>query len=158
MKGSSVIGKLIVVFLTLGVVVYFGAQGYRYAANPLTTTVAYAYATQTTVGVEGFVVREEAVIPTEGGLLRVVADEGARVAAGEVIATVYASSDALVREETLRALQEELLLKEWRMHGHVHENYSGDDGMGCGVGNSDKFYHWGGLLAYIALDNEDNKN
>ncbi len=49
---------------------------------------------------------------------------------------------------------EELLLKEWRMHGHVHENYSGDDGMGCGVGNSDKFYHWGGLLGYIALDNE----
>lgn len=113
MKGSSVIGKLIVVFLTLGVVVYFGAQGYRYAANPLTTTVAYAYATQTTVGVEGFVVREEAVIPTEGGLLRVVADEGARVAAGEVIATVYASSDALVREETLRALQEELLLMQF---------------------------------------------
>ncbi len=49
---------------------------------------------------------------------------------------------------------EELILKEWREHGHVHENYSGDDGTGCGVGNSDKFYHWGGLLAYIAIDNE----
>lgn len=49
---------------------------------------------------------------------------------------------------------EELILKEWRLHGHVHENYSGIDGMGCGVGNSDKFYHWGGLLAYIALDND----
>ncbi len=50
---------------------------------------------------------------------------------------------------------EELLLQEWRLHGHVHENYSGYDGMGCGVGNSDKFYHWGGLLAYIALDNAE---
>lgn len=49
---------------------------------------------------------------------------------------------------------EELLLKEWRLHGHVHENYSGYDGMGCGKWNSDKFYHWGGLLAYIALDND----
>ncbi len=48
---------------------------------------------------------------------------------------------------------EELLLQEWRLHGHVHENYSGYDGMGCGVGNSDRFYHWGGLLAYIAIDN-----
>ncbi|MBQ4354204.1 MAG: hypothetical protein IJC71_04845 [Clostridia bacterium] len=48
---------------------------------------------------------------------------------------------------------EELLLKEWRLHGHVHENYSGDDGMGCNVSNSDRFYHWGGLLAYIAIDN-----
>lgn len=46
---------------------------------------------------------------------------------------------------------EELLLKEWRAHGHVHENYSGDDGWGCGVSNSDKFYHWGGLLGFIAI-------
>jgi hypothetical protein len=44
-----------------------------------------------------------------------------------------------------------LLMKEWTMHGHVHENYDGDTGMGCGVGNSDKFYHWGALLALIAL-------
>ncbi|MCL2665622.1 MAG: hypothetical protein FWE82_08415, partial [Defluviitaleaceae bacterium] len=46
---------------------------------------------------------------------------------------------------------EELLLKEWRLHGHVHENYSGDDGMGCGSKSSDKFYHWGALLALITL-------
>lgn len=49
---------------------------------------------------------------------------------------------------------EELLLKEWRLHGHVHENYSCYDGLGCGLHSSDKFYHWGGLLAYIALDHE----
>jgi len=47
---------------------------------------------------------------------------------------------------------EELILKEWRLHGHVHENYSCYDGLGCGMHSSDKFYHWGGLLAYIALD------
>jgi hypothetical protein len=28
--------------------------------------------------------------------------------------------------------------------------------MGCGVNNSDPFYHWGGLLAYIAIDNENS--
>lgn len=59
--------------------------------------------------------------------------------------------------DDLAAKSEELLLKEWREHGHVHENYSGIDGSGCGVGNSDKFYHWGGLLAYIAIDNEKRK-
>ena len=56
--------------------------------------------------------------------------------------------------DDLARKSEELILKEWRIHGHVHENYSGYDGMGCGKRNSDKFYHWGGLLAYIALDNE----
>jgi hypothetical protein len=47
---------------------------------------------------------------------------------------------------------EALLLKEWRLYGHVHENYNGDTGMGCDVKRSDRFYHWGGLLAYIAID------
>jgi putative isomerase len=45
-----------------------------------------------------------------------------------------------------------LLLHEWRTHGHVHENYNADTGQGCDVPNSDPFYHWGGLLAWIALD------
>ena len=49
----------------------------------------------------------------------------------------------------------ELLLKEWLECGHIHENYSGDDGSGCGVENSDKYYHWGALLSYIKLHHED---
>lgn len=44
-----------------------------------------------------------------------------------------------------------IILREWCEHGHVHENYSGIDGSGCGVENSCSFYHWGGLLGYIAI-------
>lgn len=46
---------------------------------------------------------------------------------------------------------EALLLKEWREHGHVHENYHADTGTGCDAGNSDAFYHWGGLLGLISV-------
>jgi putative isomerase len=46
---------------------------------------------------------------------------------------------------------EALLLKEWREHGHVHENYDANSGMGCGKPNSDAFYHWGGLLGLIGV-------
>jgi hypothetical protein len=56
--------------------------------------------------------------------------------------------------EARRALVEKseaLLLKEWREHGHVHENYNCDTGEGCDVGNSDAFYHWGGLLGLISV-------
>jgi hypothetical protein len=42
-------------------------------------------------------------------------------------------------------------MKEWTLHGHVHENYHADTGMGCGAHNSDKFYHWGALLSLTAL-------
>jgi neutral trehalase len=44
-----------------------------------------------------------------------------------------------------------LLLKEWREKGHVHENYNADTGEGCDKRNSDCFYHWGGLLGLIAF-------
>jgi len=44
-----------------------------------------------------------------------------------------------------------LLLLEWNMNGHVHENYNAGSGMGCDVNSSDKFYHWGALLSLIAM-------
>ena len=44
----------------------------------------------------------------------------------------------------------ELLLKEWRTRGHVHENYNADTGEGCDIASSDRFYHWGALLGLIA--------
>lgn len=50
-----------------------------------------------------------------------------------------------------------LILKEWLREGHVHENYNADTGEGCDSNNSDKFYHWGGLLALIALLEIENK-
>jgi len=54
----------------------------------------------------------------------------------------------------LASKSQELLLKEWRMYGHVHENYNADTGEGCDKPNSDHFYHWGGLLGLIALIEE----
>ncbi len=46
---------------------------------------------------------------------------------------------------------EALIMKEWIERGHVHENYCPDTGMGCGKENSDKYYHWGALLALIGI-------
>jgi glycogen debranching enzyme len=60
-------------------------------------------------------------------------------------------NDAAEACKVLAEKSKNLLLQEWTLHGHVHENYDGDSGMGCGVRNSDKFYHWGALLALIAL-------
>ncbi len=54
-------------------------------------------------------------------------------------------------QRDLAAKSAALLLSEWRAHGHVHENYNGNTGEGCDKPNSDRFYHWGGLLGLIAL-------
>jgi putative isomerase len=42
-----------------------------------------------------------------------------------------------------------LFNKEWTLNGHVHENYNAITGMGDDVSSSDRFYHWGALLALI---------
>jgi putative isomerase len=44
-----------------------------------------------------------------------------------------------------------VLLKEWREHKHVHENYNSINGEGCCMKASNPFYHWGGLLGLIPL-------
>jgi len=38
---------------------------------------------------------------------------------------------------------------EWTTHHHVHENYNATTGSGDDVSSSDRFYHWGALLALI---------
>ena len=43
----------------------------------------------------------------------------------------------------------ELVQKEWREKGHLHENYNSMTGEGEDVTNSDAFYHWGALLGLI---------
>jgi hypothetical protein len=54
--------------------------------------------------------------------------------------------------EELARKSETLFLHEWRMHRHVHENYDANSGLGDELNGSDRFYHWGALLGYIALD------
>ena len=54
-------------------------------------------------------------------------------------------------KKALADKSEKLILKEWLEKGHVHENYDPDTGEGCNNPRSDPFYHWGGLLAYVAL-------
>ncbi|MFW6189699.1 MAG: MGH1-like glycoside hydrolase domain-containing protein [Planctomycetota bacterium] len=51
----------------------------------------------------------------------------------------------------LAAASAHLLLKEWREHRHVHENYNSITGEGCDARSSNRFYHWGGLLGLIPL-------
>jgi hypothetical protein len=43
----------------------------------------------------------------------------------------------------------DLFEQEWKANGHVHENYNSVTGMGDDVDSSDRFYHWGALLALI---------
>ncbi|MCL2513284.1 MAG: hypothetical protein FWF08_05220 [Oscillospiraceae bacterium] len=46
----------------------------------------------------------------------------------------------------------DMFLRCWREKGVVGENYNGITGEAAERGSSDRFYHWGALLAYLALE------
>jgi putative isomerase len=61
--------------------------------------------------------------------------------------------------EVRRALAQKslnLVQKEWREKGHLHENYNAVTGEGDDVTNSDAFYHWGALLGLIEWTEENS--
>ena len=98
---------LLMAALFLGVAGYFAIQGFHYLDDPLTITLAYRYEVETTVELTGFVVREERVLPDEGGgLLRVQRAEGERVAAGGTVAAVYADQASLDRQAEIESLED----------------------------------------------------
>ena len=67
-------------------------------------------------------------------------------------ANVPAVQEAKAR---LAASSRKLLLLEWLDKHHVHENFNAITGRGGDVRDSNPFYHWGALLGYVALQQED---
>ena len=65
MKNNSFATKAIMTAVTLALLAYFGLQGYRYFADPLTTTLAYSYQVEESVSLSGYVVRREQVLPDD---------------------------------------------------------------------------------------------
>ncbi len=45
----------------------------------------------------------------------------------------------------------DMFMRNWREDGGVYENYNADTGRGADVWNAARLYHWGGLLAFIAM-------
>lgn len=109
MKNSSLGTKLLMAVVTLALLAYFGMQGYRYFADPFTTTMAYNYLVEDSLSVTGYVVRSEEVLPDSGdGLLRLTRAEGERVSTGGAVGVVYADQASLDRQEEMDSLNAQL--------------------------------------------------
>ena len=107
MKNTFVM-KAITAAGILAVLFYFGYSVLTYLADPVTTTVAYAYRSDEAVTVSGYLVRDEAVLTGGSGLVYITRDEGERVSAGGSVATLYASEEALSQALELERLTEQL--------------------------------------------------
>ncbi len=108
MKEGTKFTKFVMLVLLVGVLVYLGIYAVRSLTNPFTTTVAYQDTLDVGLELTGVVVREEETLSGSSDIVNVVADEGARVAVGEVVAQLYQSSSDLESQEELTALEQEL--------------------------------------------------
>ena len=106
MKNNSLGMKILMAAVTLGLLAYFGLQGYLYFSAPLTTTLAYTYQVEESVSLSGYVVRQEQVLEDDGGgLLRLRREEGERVSRGGAVASVYADQSSLDRQAEISTLE-----------------------------------------------------
>ncbi len=105
MKQGTLVNKIVMLVLLGAVVIYLAVSAWNSLSDPFSTALSYAYTTDESMEVTGFLVREEQVIAGQGGIVDLLPSEGEKVALGETVALVYQSTDALERRQELRALE-----------------------------------------------------
>jgi putative membrane fusion protein len=105
MQRTDFLMKVISVVLLVAIAVYVGIDLYNRAENPLKTTLAVRYTAETSGETEGYIVRDESVLPGGGSAVTLLISEGDKVASGETIAVSYEGSSALELASEIRALQ-----------------------------------------------------
>ena len=115
MKEGTFYTKLVMLVLGGILAVYFGAHLWKGLTDPMVTTTAYAYTVNDSAEAEGFLIREEQVLPSRSGITDVVLSEGEKVGRGQTIAVFYRDSQALEREEQIKALEMEVELLQYAL-------------------------------------------
>ena len=105
MKQGAIVNKIVMLVLLGAIAIYLIASAWNGLREPYSSMVSYAYSVDEVVEATGFLVREETVIPGQGGIVDLLPQEGEKVAKGETVAMLYQNSSALDRKQELRALE-----------------------------------------------------
>ena len=108
MKQGTLITKIVMFILLAAMVFYLTISAVQSFLDPFSTTLAYQDILDDGIEATGVVVREEQALSGGSGIMAILPDEGARVAAGETVAVLYQSQDALDRKKQLQSLELEL--------------------------------------------------
>ncbi|MGM9662579.1 MAG: HlyD family efflux transporter periplasmic adaptor subunit [Oscillospiraceae bacterium] len=104
MKSRKFAGAAVAALL-LAVLAYFGVELFRALSDPFTTTSVTEAVAEETVQLSGYIVRQETVLDNPSGLLSLTLNEGEKVGAGQTVAILYSSDDAMELQQELQALQ-----------------------------------------------------
>ena len=108
MKRSSPLMKILPIAVLAAVLLYFAVQLYNYLSDPVSTTLVTEGQAEDTISLNGWLLRDEEVLPAQSGTLSRERQEGQRVGVGQVLATVYADDGALQTVSQIETLELQL--------------------------------------------------
>lgn len=120
MKKTSPLMKRLPIAVLAAVLVYFAMQLYNYLSDPVNTTLVVAGQAEDTIALNGWLLRDEEVLPAQNGTLSRVRQEGERVGVGQVLARVYANDGALQTVSQIETLELQLQQLQFALTSYLN--------------------------------------
>ena len=120
MKKTSPLMKILPIAVLAAVLVYFAVQLYNYLSDPVNTTLVTEGQAEDTIALNGWLLRDEEVLPAQNGTLSRVRQEGERVGVGQVLARVYANDGALQTVSQIETLELQLQQLQFALTSYLN--------------------------------------
>ena len=120
MKKTSPLMKILPIAVLTAVLVYFAVQLYNYLSDPVNTTLVVAGQAEDTIALNGWLLRDEEVLPAQNGTLSRVRQEGERGGVGQVLARVYANDGALQTVSQIETLELQLQQLQFALTSYLN--------------------------------------
>ena len=120
MKKTSPLMKILPITVLAAVLVYFAVQLYNYLSDPVNTTLVIAGQAEDTIALNGWLLRDEEVLPAQSGTLSRARQEGERVGVGQVLARVYANDGALQTVSQIETLELQLQQLQFALTSYLN--------------------------------------
>ena len=116
MKQGNSLVTLVIVLLAVMLAAYLGVYAWDSFTDPFTTTLTYSYTANDSLEADGWVVREEQLLPAQSGILDITRAEGDEVGRGQTVALVHQNSQALDVQAQMEELAMEIELLDYAMN------------------------------------------
>lgn len=120
MKKTSPLMKILPIAVLAAVLVYFAVQLYNYLSDPVNTTLVVEGQAEDTIALNGWLLRDEEVLPAQSGTLSRARQEGERVGVGQVLARVYANDGALQTVSQIETLELQLQQLQFALTSYLN--------------------------------------
>ena len=118
MKQGTLINRIVMLLLLAAVLVYLGVSAWRSFRDPYTLVLSYAYTVDDSLEATGFLVREERVLASPGGIVDLLPEEGEKVSRGETVALLYQNASEAKAKAEAEALVKAFELAFAGREGH----------------------------------------